>query len=103
MQMASLESRIRGKGTIELQEAGIHILIHRLVVDAGHHPLTVDAVEEELLNHLFTIEHLLYHYMIDGGILHQVHLLTVIENKRIVILAHEEMFHLPMSLLDVLL
>ena len=103
MQMASLESRIRGKGSIELQEAGIVILIHRLVVDAGHHPLAVDAVEEELLNHLSTIEHLLYHHMIDGGILHQVHLLMVIENKRVVILAHEEMFHLPMSLLDVLL
>ncbi len=30
--------------------------------------------------------------MIDGGILHQVHLLMVIENKRVVILTHEEMF-----------
>ena len=103
MQMARLESRIRGKGSIELQEAGIHILIHRLVVDAGHHPLTVDAVEEELLNYFSTIEYFLYHHMVDSGILHQVHLLTVIENKRVVILTHEEMFHLPMSLRDVFL
>ena len=100
MQMASLESRIRSKGTIELQKAGILVGIHRLVIDAGHHPLTVDTVEEKLLNHL---EHLLYYHMIDGSILHQIHLLMVIENKRIVILAHKEMFHLPMSLLDVLL
>ena len=103
MQMASLESRIRSKGAIELQEAGIHILIHRPVIDAGHHPLTVDTVEEELLHYLSAIKHLLYHHMINRGILHQFHLLMVIENKRIVVLTHKEMFHPPMSLLDVLL
>lgn len=88
---------------IEFQEAGIHVLIHRLVVDAGHLPKSVDAIEKELLHHFLAIEHLLYNHMVDGGILHQIHLLAVVEDERVVVLAHKEMLHPPMFLLNLLL
>mgnify|MGYP007011422156 CR=1 FL=1 len=34
--------------------------------------------------------------MIDSSILHQFHLFLIIKNQRVIILAHEEMLHLPM-------
>ena len=96
MEVASLESGICSKMAVKLQETAIIILIHRLVADASHHPLTIDAIKHELLNRFSTIEHLFYYYMIDSSILHQFHLFLIIKNQRVIILAHEEMLHLPM-------
>lgn len=50
MEVASLESGISSKMAVKLQETAIIILIHRLVADASHHPLTIDAIKHELLN-----------------------------------------------------
>ena len=95
VEVFSLESRICSKFSIELQETGIHVGVHRLIIDRSHHPLTIDAIEKELLHCFLGIEHLFYNHMVDSSILHQIHLLLIIQNQGVIILMHEEMLHFP--------
>ena len=98
--MLRLEGGIRSKRSIKLQEAGIHIGIHRLVINRSHHPLTIDTIEQELLHRLRSEEHFLYHHMIDSCVLYKIHLTLVVKYQRIVILSHKEMLHSPMTLVN---
>ena len=100
MEVLGLECRVGGKLAIELQETGVGVRIHRLVVDRGHLPLSQDTIEEELLNEFLAVEHLLDDHMVDGSVLDEVHLLLIVKDQGVIILSHKEMLHLPLALVD---
>ena len=83
---------------IERQERGIDIACDRDGTQQRQHPSAMLAVKNELLYRLGIEMDFLYHCMVDRRILHNLHVLLVVEEQRIIALAHEEMLRLPVLL-----
>ena len=94
-----LEGAVGCKLLIEIQERGIRVLIHLVLVNRRHHPFAVDVVEH-ILNHVLPLkENLLQHHVNHRRVVHNLHLLGIVENQSVVTVFHEEIVHRPLLLL----
>ena len=91
-----LESAIGGKFIIKLEETSILIFTHWHVIHRCKHPFPVNSIEQILLNHVLMEEYFFNNRVANCGIFNQLHLLSIVKDKRIIILTHEEMLHLPL-------
>lgn len=90
-----LESRIAYELMVERKERGVLAGLQTRLDNGRHLPFATDTIEYISLDITARKVYALHHDMIDGGVLHDIHLLHVVENKRVEILMHEEVVHLP--------
>ena len=65
-------------------------------------PLSVDAIKQVLLHRFVLKRNFFDYHMVDCSVFHQVHLLHIVENERIITLLHKEVFHTPIFFLNAL-
>ena len=90
-----LERRVVNKLVIERQERRILAVVHTGVDHRCHHPLSAHAIEHKLTHMMARQIDALHHYMAYRCVLDNIHLTHIVENKRVEILMHKEMLHLP--------
>ena len=90
-----LERGVVDKLVIERQERRILTVVHTRIDHRRHHPLSAHTSEHKL-THMPTRQiDALHHYITDSCVLDNIHLTHIVENKRVEILMHKEMLHLP--------
>lgn len=90
-----LESRIAYELMVERKERCVLAGLQACIDNGGHLPFATYTIEDISLDVMTRKVDALHYDMIDGGVLNDIHLLHVVENKRIEILMHEEVIHLP--------